>query len=609
MASSQPVIGLFGLAVMGQNLALNIAERGFHIAVCNRSPGKVDDAVARAKAEGSLPLTGYKDVGEFVESLRRPRAVIILVQAGKPVDETIEVLSAHMDAGDLIIDGGNEWFPNTLRRGEELRKKGLLFMGMGVSGGEEGARNGPSLMPGGPREAYDLVQPILTAIAAKTDSGPCVTWVGELGSGNYVKMVHNGIEYGDMQLIAESYDILKTVGGLSNDELQAVFAEWNRGELDSFLIEITAQIFRKKEEDGSGRYVVDAILDKTGMKGTGKMTIQEAAERSIAAPTMAAALDARFLSGLKEERVEAAKVLSGPADLPKVDRAQLIDDVRQALYAAKICSYAQGMNLIREAAKQLKWTIDLGECARIWKGGCIIRAKVGARRLDAGAGAGELGRGNERGAGLRPVLCGAARLDSARGGREGLRHASPRPPRRPEDDPALYMLDVLRGDADASNTAELTGRRRRPAGGRGQAGPFAAADSPTSPSIRPTAPSPCPLSAVPGPDQEGVRPQPGARQPACRPGVRRRGERAPGRLAPRRGALRGLGHRVPELLGLARLLRPVPPRAPAREPHAGAARLLRRARLRARGRPGQPPHRVGQVGAAAPQGLCTPALT
>ena len=382
-AGAQPVIGLFGLAVMGQNLALNIAQHGFHIAVCNRSPAKVDDCVARAKAEGGLPVTGIKDVGEFVAALRRPRAIIILVQAGKPVDETIEVLSAHLDPGDLIIDGGNEWFPNTLRRGEELRKKGLLFMGMGVSGGEEGARNGPSLMPGGPREAYELVQPVLQAIAAKTDSGACVTWVGELGSGNYVKMVHNGIEYGDMQLIAESYDILKSVGGLSNDELAAVFADWNKGELDSFLIEITAQIFRKKEEDGSGRHILDFILDKTGMKGTGKMTIQEAAERSIAAPTMAAALDARFLSGLKEERVAASAVLSGPADVPKVDRAQLVDDVRQALYAAKICSYAQGMNLIREAAKQLKWTIDLGECARIWKGGCIIRAKVSVRRKRA----------------------------------------------------------------------------------------------------------------------------------------------------------------------------------------------------------------------------------
>ena len=373
-ASRTPVIGLFGLAVMGQNLALNIAEHGFHIAVCNRSPSKVDDTVARAKAEGDLPLTGYKDVGEFIHALKAPRSVIILVQAGKPVDDTIDILSSYMEPGDLIIDGGNEWFPNTVRRGDELRKKGILFMGMGVSGGEEGARNGPALMPGGPKEAYEMVKDILVSVAAKTDSGPCVTYIGELGSGNYVKMVHNGIEYGDMQLIAESYDILKNVGGLTNEELHSVFAEWNRGELDSFLIEITTKIFRKK--DDKGNYILDDILDKTGMKGTGKMTIQEAAERSIAAPTMAAALDARFLSGLKEERVAASAVLSGPSDIPKVDRKQLIDDVRQALYAAKICSYAQGMNLIREAAKQLHWSVDLGECARIWKGGCIIRAKV-----------------------------------------------------------------------------------------------------------------------------------------------------------------------------------------------------------------------------------------
>jgi 6-phosphogluconate dehydrogenase len=337
-------------------------------------------------------------VGEFVASLSKPRAVIILVQAGKPVDDTIEVrsrrrlscpffaadprpqiLSQYMEPGDLIIDGGNEWYPNTLRRGESLKAKGLLFMGMGVSGGEEGARNGPALMPGGPREAYDLVQPILTAIAAKTDSGPCVTWVGELGSGNYVKMVHNGIEYGDMQLIAEAYDILKQVGGLSNVELADTFAEWNKGELDSFLIEITARIFTKTETlaDGSMGWVVDSILDKTGMKGTGKMTIQEAAERTIAASTMSAALDTRYISALKDERVAASKVLAGPdiASMPRVDKAQLVADVRAALYAAKICSYAQGMNLIREAAKQLGWTVDLGECARIWKGGCIIRAK------------------------------------------------------------------------------------------------------------------------------------------------------------------------------------------------------------------------------------------
>ena len=280
-----------------------------------------------------------------------------------------------MEEGDLIIDGGNEWYPNTQRRGVALAARGLNFMGMGVSGGEEGARNGPSLMPGGPRSAYDQVRPILEKIAAKTDSGPCVAYIGGLGSGNYVKMVHNGIEYGDMQLIAEAYDILKTVGGLSNEELAAVFSEWNAGELNSYLIEITATIFKKRESPG-GPHTLDFILDKTGAKGTGAMTIKEAAERCIAAPTMAAALDARYLSAAKAERVAASALFTGPeaSGLPAVDKAALIADVRAALYAAKVCSYAQGMNLIREASKQLGWAVDLGECARIWKGGCIIRA-------------------------------------------------------------------------------------------------------------------------------------------------------------------------------------------------------------------------------------------
>jgi 6-phosphogluconate dehydrogenase len=275
----------------------------------------------------------------------------------------------------MIIDGGNEWYPNTVRRGAELAAKGIQFMGMGVSGGEEGARHGPSLMPGGPRAAYDHVEPSLQAISAKTDSGPCVTYIGALGSGNYVKMVHNGIEYGDMQLIAEAYDILKNVGGLTNDELAKVFSDWNAGELDSFLIEITAKIFARKEDDGSGKYVVDAVLDKTGAKGTGAMTVKEAADRGIASPTIAASLDARYISSLKAERVFAATILRGPDALPRVDKAALIEDVRAALYSAKICSYAQGMNLIREASKQLGWAVNLGECARIWKGGCIIRAK------------------------------------------------------------------------------------------------------------------------------------------------------------------------------------------------------------------------------------------
>ncbi|KAA0156578.1 hypothetical protein FNF29_00689 [Cafeteria roenbergensis] len=375
--ASKPQIGLYGLAVMGQNLALNIADNGIPIAVCNRSKDKIAATVARAKAEGDLPLTGIDEVGDFVKALSKPRTVIILVKAGKPVDASIELLAEHMEEGDLIIDGGNEWFPNSVRRAEALAAKKIDFIGMGVSGGEEGARYGPSLMPGGPRAAYDRVEPILTKISAKTDSGPCVTYVGEIGAGNHVKMVHNGIEYGDMQLISETYEVLKTLGGLSNDDLAATFGEWNKGELESFLIEITAKIFQAKDDRGEDKtaYLVDKVLDKTGMKGTGRWTVQEAAERSVPSGTIAAALEARFLSGLKDERVEAAKIITGPTDMPAVDRAQLIDDVRQALYAAKICAYAQGMNIIREAARQNGWTVNLGECARIWKGGCIIRAR------------------------------------------------------------------------------------------------------------------------------------------------------------------------------------------------------------------------------------------
>jgi len=294
--------------------------------------------------------------------------------AGKPVDATIDLLSQYMESGDVIIDGGNEWYPNSLRRAESLAPKGILFMGMGISGGEEGARNGPSLMPGGPKEAYDLIEPILVRAAAQVDDGPCTTYVGPIGSGNYVKMVHNGIEYGDMQLIAEAYDVLKTCAGLNNEELAAVFTEWNSTELESYLIEITATIFGKKDDVTSEGYVVDKVLDKTGMKGTGRWTIQEAAERSVSATTMAAALDARYLSARKEERVAASGVLEGPKEIPSIDKAQIIADVKEALYCSKIVSYAQGMNLIRGASDQFEWKVDLAECARIWKGGCIIRA-------------------------------------------------------------------------------------------------------------------------------------------------------------------------------------------------------------------------------------------
>uniref|UniRef100_A0A7S3LH01 6-phosphogluconate dehydrogenase, decarboxylating n=1 Tax=Aplanochytrium stocchinoi TaxID=215587 RepID=A0A7S3LH01_9STRA len=384
--------GLYGLAVMGQNWALNVAEHGFTISVCNRSPEKVDVCVSRAKAElgdKASNLTGYKDVKEFVDSLSKPRKIMFLVKAGKPVDASIALFMDLLEEGDILIDGGNEWFENTIRRTEEVAPKGIIYMAMGVSGGEEGARNGPSLMPGGDKAGYDAIEPIIMKCAAQTDSGPCTTYIGGVGSGNYVKMVHNGIEYGDMQLIAEAYTILKTVANIGNDELAAIFEEWNKAELDSFLMEITAKILAKKDVDvytsavsgaqliasDEGTYLVDQILDATGNKGTGKMTIKEGAERAVAVGTMAGALDARFIAFDKDARKVIAPLVDGPTKMPAVDKRQLIDDVRNALYCSKICSYAQGMNLIREASNQYDWGVNLGECARIWKGGCIIRAK------------------------------------------------------------------------------------------------------------------------------------------------------------------------------------------------------------------------------------------
>ncbi|CAK9173856.1 unnamed protein product [Ilex paraguariensis] len=374
-------IGLAGLAVMGQNLALNIAEKGFPISVYNRTISKVDETLDRAQREGKLPLIGQYTPRDFVLSIEKPRSIIILVKAGAPVDQTIAALVAHMDAGDTIIDGGNEWYENTERRIQEAQSKGLLYLGMGVSGGEDGARHGPSLMPGGSYQAYMNIKDILERVAAQVEDGPCVTYIGEGGSGNFVKMVHNGIEYGDMQLISEAYDVLKNVGGLSNGELAEIFSEWNKGELESFLIEITADIFRVKDED-EGDELVDKILDKTGMKGTGKWTVQQAAELSVAAPTIAASLDIRYMSGLKEEREAASKVFKEAGLVEEVenvkgeavDKKMLIDDVRQALYASKICSYAQGMNLLRAKSVEKGWNLNLGELARIWKGGCIIRA-------------------------------------------------------------------------------------------------------------------------------------------------------------------------------------------------------------------------------------------
>ncbi|KAH9258320.1 6-phosphogluconate dehydrogenase (decarboxylating) [Batrachochytrium salamandrivorans] len=385
--------GLYGLAVMGQNFALNIAEHGFTISVHNRSAAKVDECVARAQKElgdKAGNLRGFKDAAEFVNSLAKPRTVMFLVQAGAPVDSSIELFKTLLEPGDLLIDGGNEYFHNTRRRGAALESTGILYMGMGISGGEEGARKGPALMPGGPKEAYDRIAPIITAVAAQTSTGACTTYIGPDGSGNYVKMVHNGIEYGDMQLISEAYTILKSVGGLSNQEIAEVFDDWNKGELDSFLVEITAKILAKKDEDvytnevpaklftkgDKTKSLVDFVLDKTGNKGTGKMTMKEAADTSIACSTMSSALDARFIAFDKDVRVLMAKEYPPLAQaMPKVDKAQLVKDVRYALYASKVCSYAQGWNLMKAASKEFNWNVDLADCARIFTGGCIIRAK------------------------------------------------------------------------------------------------------------------------------------------------------------------------------------------------------------------------------------------
>eukprot|EP00485_Elphidium_margaritaceum_P009148 CAMPEP_0202689814 /NCGR_PEP_ID=MMETSP1385-20130828/4998_1 /ASSEMBLY_ACC=CAM_ASM_000861 /TAXON_ID=933848 /ORGANISM="Elphidium margaritaceum" /LENGTH=496 /DNA_ID=CAMNT_0049345011 /DNA_START=67 /DNA_END=1557 /DNA_ORIENTATION=- len=378
-------IGLWGLAVMGQNFALNIASKGFNISVTNRSDPKVQDTVERAKREKlDAKLKGYTDKKEFINSLKKPRAVIILVKAGQPVDDTITALAALMDEGDMIIDGGNEWYQNTERRAAAMEEKKILYMGMGVSGGEEGARFGPSLMPGGSKEGYERVQHILRAAAAKTADGTiCCEYLGKGGAGNYVKMIHNGIEYGDMQLIAEAYDILKHVAGLNNAELAAVFDEWNKGDLDSFLIEITANIFKKKddiqndEKQEEQAYLVDKVLDKTGQKGTGLWTVKESAEQGIAAPTIAAALTARNLSSLKEERLKAAQKFVAPSvtAIAASERSKFVSDVKNALYASKICSYTQGMNLIRAMGVNKGWELNLGTIASIWKGGCIIRAQ------------------------------------------------------------------------------------------------------------------------------------------------------------------------------------------------------------------------------------------
>jgi len=381
-------IGIYGLAVMGQNLALNIASKGFKVSVTNRSSSKVDVTVERAKAEKlDHLLSGYRTPQEFVASLAKPRCVFMLVKAGKPVDSTIEVLMGLLEEGDILIDGGNEFYMNTERRAEMVASKGIMYMGCGVSGGEEGARNGPSMMPGGDEKAYGVIKDILMKVAAHTEMGPCVTYLGTGGSGNFVKMVHNGIEYGDMQLIAEAYNLMRSVFGMGCREISEVFTQWNKGKLQSYLIEITAQILTKEDDEcKDGSLILDKIKDKTGSKGTGKWTVQQAADCGVAAPTISAALEARYLSAKKEERVVASKKISGPQSLLKdtvSGRNKFLDDLEKALFLAKVASYAQGLTIIKAKSDELNWNVNLSECARIWMGGCIIRARFLVRIMKA----------------------------------------------------------------------------------------------------------------------------------------------------------------------------------------------------------------------------------
>jgi 6-phosphogluconate dehydrogenase len=369
----KPNFGLTGLAVMGQNLARNVAHKGFPIAVHNRTTSKTDDFMKEHGNEGQI--VGSKDIKDFVDQLATPRAIMVMVKAGKPVDDVIAELKPLLAKGDLIIDGGNSLFTDTERRVEELNKDGFKFLGTGVSGGEEGALNGPSIMPGGSEDAYQIVEPIFTKIAAQVDGTPCCTYIGDGGAGHYVKMVHNGIEYADMQLIAEAYDLLKNGLGLTNAELHDVFAQWNEGDLNSFLIEITAQIFARKDDDGDGD-LVDKVLDQAAQKGTGKWTVQSALDLGIPITGITEAVFARTLSSFKDARVAASKVLPGPTGgTIDGDRDQFIADVRDALYASKVVAYAQGFEQMLAAAKEYGWTLHPGEIATIWRGGCIIRAK------------------------------------------------------------------------------------------------------------------------------------------------------------------------------------------------------------------------------------------
>jgi 6-phosphogluconate dehydrogenase len=365
-------IGLIGLAVMGQNLIMNMNDHGFTVAAFNRTISKVDDFLASEAKD--TRVIGTHSIEEMVAQLKKPRHVMLMVKAGDAVDATIDQLMPHLEAGDIIIDGGNSLFTDTIRRVQEAEAKGLLYVGAGVSGGEDGARHGPSIMPGGSPAAWEHVKDIFQTIAAKApDSSPCCEWVGEGGAGHYVKMVHNGIEYGDMQLIGEAYQLMKSYLGMSAEEMSQVFANWNKGKLDSFLIQITAEILAYKDTDGSP--LVDHILDTAGQKGTGKWTVMNSAELGQPVTLISEALFARYISALKEERVTASQVLKGPEQTFSGDKTVFIEQLGKALYASKIVSYAQGYMLMRAAAAEYSWKLNYGGIAQMWSGGCIIRSR------------------------------------------------------------------------------------------------------------------------------------------------------------------------------------------------------------------------------------------
>lgn len=377
---SKQQIGVVGMAVMGRNLALNIESRGYTVSIFNRSTDKTDEVVAENPGKNLVP---FYTVQEFVESLEKPRRILLMVKAGEATDKTIDSLKPYLEKGDILIDGGNTFFQDTIRRNRELSAEGFNFIGTGVSGGEEGALKGPSIMPGGQKHAYELVAPILKKIAAVAEDGEaCVTYIGSDGAGHYVKMVHNGIEYGDMQLIAEAYSLLRHGLNMSNDDLASTFIEWNKGELNSYLIDITKDIFTKKDEDG--KYLVDVILDEAANKGTGKWTSQSSLDLGEPLSLITESVFARYISSLKDQRVAASKVLSGPkAQVFSGDKAEFIEKVRRALYLGKIISYAQGFSQLRAASEEYKWDLNYGEIAMIFRAGCIIRAQFLQKITDA----------------------------------------------------------------------------------------------------------------------------------------------------------------------------------------------------------------------------------